>query len=54
MLVAELCRAHGMSTASFYMWRAKYGGMDASMLAQTGALAQSPGRDEAERGAIRR
>ena len=26
--VAELCREHGMSTASFYKWRAKYGGMD--------------------------
>ena len=30
--VAELCREHGMSTASFYKWRAKYGGMDASMI----------------------
>jgi putative transposase len=37
--VAELCRAHGMSTASFYKWRAKYRGMDASMIAQTKALA---------------
>ena len=25
--VAELCRGHGMSNASFYKWRAKYGGM---------------------------
>ncbi len=33
--VAELCREHGMSNASFYKWRAKYGGMDASMIAQT-------------------
>ena len=32
--VAELCREHGMSNASFYKWRAKYGGMDASMIAQ--------------------
>jgi putative transposase len=30
--VAELCREHGMSSASFYKWRAKYGGMDASMM----------------------
>ena len=30
--VAELCREHGMSHASFYKWRAKYGGMDASMM----------------------
>jgi len=29
--VAELCREHWMSNASFYKWRAKYGGMDASM-----------------------
>ncbi len=28
--VAELCSEHGMSNASFYQWRAKYGGMDAS------------------------
>ncbi|GAB3107679.1 hypothetical protein GCM10027217_34370 [Pseudomaricurvus hydrocarbonicus] len=32
--VPELCREHGMSTASFYKWRAKYGGMDASMVAR--------------------
>lgn len=30
--VAELCRKHGMSDASFYKWRAKYGGMDVSMM----------------------
>ena len=30
--VASLCREHGMSAASFYKWRAKYGGMDASMM----------------------
>ena len=27
--VSELCREHGMSSATFYKWRAKYGGMDA-------------------------
>lgn len=32
--VSELCRAHGMSSASFYKWRSKYGGMDASMISQ--------------------
>ena len=32
--VAELCREHGMSNASFYKWRARYGGMDTSMIAQ--------------------
>ena len=30
--VTELCREHGMSSARFYKWRAKYGGMDASMM----------------------
>ena len=32
--VGELCREHGMSSALFYRWRAKYGGMDASMISQ--------------------
>jgi len=36
--VAELCREHGMSNASFYKWRAKYGGMDASMISQLKAV----------------
>lgn len=30
--VAELCREHGMSNASFYKWRSRYGKMDASMM----------------------
>ena len=30
--VAELCREHGISTATFYNWRSKYGGMDASLM----------------------
>ncbi len=34
----ELCREHSISTASFYKWRAKYGGMDASMMSQMKAL----------------
>jgi putative transposase len=28
--VADLCRRHGMSSASFYAWKAKFGGMDVS------------------------
>jgi putative transposase len=28
--VAELCRRHGVSDASIYKWKAKYGGMDVS------------------------
>jgi len=30
--VPELCREHGMSSATFYKWRAKYGGMDLPMM----------------------
>ena len=30
--VPDLCRTHGMSDATFYKWRAKFGGMDASMM----------------------
>ena len=30
--VPDLCREHGMSNATFYKWRAKYGGMDASLM----------------------
>ena len=37
--VSELCREHGMSSASFYKWRAKFGGMDASMVSQMKAMA---------------
>ena len=36
--ISELCREHGMSNASFYRWRAKYGGMDASMVSQMKAM----------------
>ena len=32
--VTDLCREHGMSSATFYKWRAKYGGMDASLMAR--------------------
>ena len=32
--VPELCREHGMSSASFYKWRAIYGGMDASLMSR--------------------
>ena len=35
--VSELCREHGMSNATYcacYAWRSKYGGMDASHMAE--------------------
>ena len=32
--IPELCRSHGISNATFYKWRAKFGGMDASLMAR--------------------
>ena len=32
--VPELCRDMGISTATFYKWRSKYGGMDTSMMSR--------------------
>ena len=32
--VSDLCREHGMSRATFYKWRSKFGGMDASLMAR--------------------
>ena len=34
LAVPEVCRELGISSATFYKWRAKYGGMDASMMAR--------------------
>lgn len=30
--VPNLCREHGISSATFYKWRSRFGGMDASMV----------------------
>ena len=32
--VPELCREHSISNATFYKWRSKFGGMDASLMAR--------------------
>ena len=32
--VPELCREHGISNATFYKWRSKFGGIDASLMAR--------------------
>ena len=37
--VSDLCREHGMSSASFYKWRSKFGGMDASMMSELKSMA---------------
>ena len=31
---ATVCREHAMSSATFYKWRSKFGGMDASLMAR--------------------
>jgi putative transposase len=32
--VPDLCREHGMSSATFYNWRARFGGMDVLMMSR--------------------
>jgi putative transposase len=36
--VAELCRKHGMSDATFYTWKSKYGGLEVSEAKRLRAL----------------
>ena len=36
--VPNLCREHGMSSATFYKWKSKYGGMDLSMMTRSKEL----------------
>ena len=38
MKTAELCRKHGISDATFYTWKAKYGGMTVSETARLRTL----------------
>ena len=42
--VPELCREHGISNATFYKWRAKFGGMDASLMARLKDLEEENSR----------
>ena len=42
--VTELCRQHGISSATFYKWRSKFGGMDASLMARMRELEQENAR----------
>jgi len=44
MKVADLCREQGISNATFYQWKAKYGGMDASQLKQFKELQEENSR----------
>ncbi len=38
--VSEICREHGISSASFYKWRSKFGGMGASLIAEMKDMAE--------------
>jgi len=38
--VEEVCRSHGISAATFYKWRSKYGGLEASDLKKMRELEQ--------------
>ena len=38
--VADLCREHGISNATFYNWRSRFGGMDVSLMSEMKAMAE--------------
>ena len=41
---AEVCRKHGLSSATFYKWKAKYGGLEVSEAKRLRALEDENGR----------
>jgi len=40
MKISDVCRKHGMSEATFYKWKSKFGGMDVSEARRLRALEQ--------------
>lgn len=44
LAVTELCRKHGVSSPTFYKWKAKYGGLDVSEARRLKALEDENGR----------
>jgi putative transposase len=40
VLVKDICRKHGISDATYYNWKSKYGGMEASDLKRMKELEQ--------------
>ncbi len=42
--VADLCRKHGLSSPTFYKWKAKFGGMDVSEAQRLKALEDENGK----------
>ena len=43
-MVTELCRKHGMSSATYYAWKAKYGGLEVSEAKRLRALEDENGK----------
>jgi putative transposase len=41
---ADVCRKHGVSSATFYKWKAKYGGLDVSDAKRLRACLRTPER----------
>ena len=50
VLVAEPCRKHGVSDASVYKWKAKFGGMDVREARRLRALEDGERQAEADAG----
>ena len=44
MKTADVCRKHGISSATLYAWKAKYGGMDVSQARKLKVLEEENGR----------
>jgi putative transposase len=44
MKTADICRKHGISDATFYKWKAKYGGLEVSEAKRLRALEDENGR----------
>ena len=44
MKTADVCRKHGVSSATLYAWKAKYGGMDVSQARKLKVLEEENGR----------
>lgn len=42
--VTEICREHGISNATYYQWKSKYGGMEASDLRRMRELEEENNR----------
>ena len=43
-VVADLCRRHGMSSATYYAWKAKFGGLEVSDAKRLRALEEENAR----------